>query len=287
LRAYASQDASEKEAAGMESSGRSELFTNEETASIAEASQAFIGRWGRLVSQTNWEKGRIIHEWREALAAAEAAASEYSDEAWSELVGGVTPQHVGRLRRVFARFAEVRETYAGLYWSHFLAAVDWNDAELWLEGAVQNKWSVAEMRRERWEKLGRIEAEPRDADVVAAEVDEDVDAAASTSGEMTEVRDPAEFGDSRSYDSETDFGDDGESAAIENGEPHAEEAPFDTAAPLRPFENLAALPADLHEAFESFKLAILHHKLNDWREVAIADVVGALRALEQLATAPS
>jgi len=270
----------------MESSGKSDLFGKEEATSIEEASQAFIGRWGRLVSQTNWEKGRIVHEWREALASAEAPTGENSDDAWSRLVGGVTAQHVGRLRRVFARFGEVRDDYKGLYWSHFLAAVDWNDAELWLEGAVQNKWSVAEMRRERWEKLGRVDAEPRDADVVTAEVDEDVDASAVTNGEMTEVRDPSEFGESQRFE-EADFGDEGESAALENGEPHAEEPPLDGVTPLRPFENLAALPADLHEAFESFKLAILHHKLNEWREVAVADIVGALRALEQLATAPS
>jgi hypothetical protein len=266
--------------------GRSELFSETETSAAWETSQAFVGRWDKLVSQTNWEKGRIIHEWREALVAAEAPAGEYSDEAWSRLVGGVTPQHVGRLRRTFARFGETQKTYKRLYWSHFLAALDWNDAELWLEGAVQNKWSVAEMRRERWDKLGRVEAEPQAADVVAAETDEDVDAAAIETGRVTEVRDPAESDVGPRYD-EADFGDESETAALEDGEPHAEEPPFDNAPPARPFENLAALPADLHEAVESFKLAILHHKLNEWREVAVADVVGALRALEQLATAPS
>lgn len=270
----------------MESSGQSELFAASESTPAWEASQPFVGRWGKLVSQTNWEKGRIIHEWREALVAADTPPNESSDEAWSRLVGGVTPQHVGRLRRTFARFGNDRDSYSGLYWSHFLAALDWNDAELWLEGAVQNDWSVADMRRQRWEKLGRVEAEPRDADVVTSDVDEDAPAPTAESGTQTEVRDPAEFGEGPLHEG-SDFGDEGESAALENGEPHAEEPPFDVPAPQRPFENLAALPADLHEAFESFKLAILHHKLAEWREVAVADVVGALRALEQLATAPS
>ena len=32
-----------------------------------EASAEFLGRWSRLVSTTNWEKGHIINEWRQAL----------------------------------------------------------------------------------------------------------------------------------------------------------------------------------------------------------------------------
>ncbi len=31
------------------------------------ASLPFVGRWNQLVSNTNWEKGRIIYQWREAL----------------------------------------------------------------------------------------------------------------------------------------------------------------------------------------------------------------------------
>jgi len=121
---------------------------------VEKASQRYAGRWNRLVSSTNWEKGRIIVAWRKVLLAAGAAAGSYTDEAWSRRVGGVTAQHVGRLRRVYERFGEVRKQYARLYWSHFQAAVDWPDAEMWLEGAVQNRWSVSRMRHQRWEALG-------------------------------------------------------------------------------------------------------------------------------------
>ncbi len=103
---------------------------------IAETSERFIGQWNRLISTTNWEKGRIIHEWRSAGVASGAPATEYSDEAWSRLVGGVTGQHVGRLRRVYERFGGVYQDYEGLYWSHFQAALDWDDAEMWLEGGA-------------------------------------------------------------------------------------------------------------------------------------------------------
>ncbi len=38
-----------------------------DTPVIEEASAEYLGRWNRLVSTTNWEKGRIISQWREAL----------------------------------------------------------------------------------------------------------------------------------------------------------------------------------------------------------------------------
>ncbi len=65
--------------------------------SIADqASTEFLGRWNRLISTTNWEKGRIIHDWRSALIAAGADVEDYSDEAWAARVGQVSGQHVGR-----------------------------------------------------------------------------------------------------------------------------------------------------------------------------------------------
>src|SRR5688572_8272297 len=69
-----------------------------------DAAGRVVGQWNRLVSTTIWEKGRIICQWRDALVAGGAAVTDYSDEVWAQLVGGVTSQHVGRLRRVFQRF---------------------------------------------------------------------------------------------------------------------------------------------------------------------------------------
>ena len=127
----------------------------EEQGTLAvEASAQYVGRWNRLVSTTNWEKGRIIHQWREALRQAGAPAASYTDDAWSRQVSHVTPQHVGRLRRVFERFGQVYEQYEGLYWSHFQAACEWPDAEMYLQGAVENNWSISQMRDQRWEAMG-------------------------------------------------------------------------------------------------------------------------------------
>ena len=148
----------------------------EQNLELAEqASEPFVGRWNQLISTTNWEKGRIICEWRAALIERGAPTSEYSDEAWSQKVGNVTGQHVGRLRRVYQRFGDEYHQYESLFWSHFQSALDWNDAEMWLEGAVQNDWSVSRMRHMRWETLEGGEGDPPgDEEVVASELDEDV-----------------------------------------------------------------------------------------------------------------
>lgn len=270
-----------------ETGGELSVMETDETSSI------FMGQWRGLVSTTNWEKGRIISEWREALCAAGAAAVDYSDEAWSRRVGHVSSQHVGRLRRVYQRFEPVRKQFPGLYWSHFQAALDWSDAEMWLEGAVQSDWSVGDMRSRRWEATGATAAErPADNDVVEADFDEDD--GASDERDLAEVRDPS---GPRPEAAErwSAAGDESGERDQDNGAEAAHGVPFDldaadypaaTEAPPRPFANLAELPDDLAEAFEAFKLAILHHKLAGWRETTRDDVLASLDSLKQLALTP-
>jgi hypothetical protein len=239
-----------------------------------------------LVSTTNWEKGRIICEWRQALIDSDAPFVNSTDEAWSKQVGGVTPQHVGRLRRVFERFGDSHEQYAGLFWSHFFAALDWPDAEMWLQGAVESNWSINQMRDKRWETNGSpSDSTPRDSDIVAAEIDEDVHAvdsansAAVLSGEVSEVHD-TERDEEENSDSSAPFD-------ADDSEPAPEAYAESPTTPVRPFENLPSLPDDLKEAFELFKLAILSHKISGWGEISVNQVVGVLESLKQLALAPA
>ena len=247
-----------------------------------EVSAHFIGRWSELISTTNWEKGKIISLWRDTLREAGATTSAYSDEAWCRCVGGVTPQHVGRLRRVHDRFHSSYTTFAGLYWSHFLAAVDWDDAEMWLEGATQSAWSISQMRRTRWEAMGGDPScEPREADLISSSDDEDFTPLAD-SDEATSVKDGPrsvaegprpdgpDFGDEGSGEIATDnFGDSEDSSAWEDAEP-AES----------PFASLPSLPVDFAEALEQFKLAIIRHRAGGWSEVSESDVLKALDALK-------
>lgn len=261
----------------------------EQAAVVVEASTEYVGRWNRLVSTTNWEKGRIIYEWRAALQQADLPATSCTDEAWSQQVGGVTPQHVGRLRRVYERFGETHEQYPGLYWSHFQAALDWPDAEMYLEGAVQNDWSVSQMRDQRWEAMGgQSDLQPHETDVVASELDEDAPAgddkspSATISESIGEVHGAEDFSD-RDETEPPPFDVDATSESDMTGA--VMEAP--SAPLLRPFEALPPLPADLKEAFELMKLAILAHKVCGWTEIARDDLLSVLESLKQLAIAPA
>ena len=212
------------------------------------------------------------------------APGSCTDEAWSRRVGNVTPQHAGRLRRVYQRFAAAREQFEGLYWSHFQAALDWDDAEMWLEGAVQNGWSIAQMHDQRAAVLGRLGPQQDFEARATDEVDEDAPADPAScpetiSGSLAEV-----------HGNRVEDGRDGPS----EDNPQDDSAPFDAAdavadaaPPVRPFENLPPLPADLAEAFEAFKLAIIHHRLAAWQEISCEDVLVALESLRQLVLAPA
>jgi hypothetical protein len=252
--------------------------------SLVAASRPFVGQWNRLVSTTNWRKGQIIVEWRQSLVAQGVAVSEYSDEAWSRLVGGVTGQHVGRLRRVWQRFGQAQEQFPGLFWSHFQAALDWNDAEMWLEGAVASGWSVAQMRDQRWLALGQIAADrPNVVDEMASETDEDFEPArtAPLTGQFAEVQAGPRLDG-------PDFGED-DTPVSSPERSHADEDAL--GAPpvelVRPFEHLPELPDDLAEAFDAMKLAILRHKTAGFADIAAADILRSLDALKALVTAPS
>jgi len=251
--------------------------------SVDDASRPFVGKWHTLVSTTNWEKGRIIGEWRSAKEKAGEEVSEFSDEAWAQLVGEVTSQHVGRLRRVFERFGETFKEYDGLFWSHFHAALDWDDSEIWLEGALQQGWSISKMRRQRDEAHGKHD----DADVVASRM-----AGSDVAGdaELAEVVDPEAGadtlpGDNGDMDDETKAKKTGEDSA--DGVAGEMQAAERSTAKSRPFDGLAELPDDLADAFEAMKLSILSHKLTNWEDVSCDDVLASLEALKKLAVAPS
>lgn len=257
---------------------------------VEETSAQYLGRWNRLVSTTNWEKGQIICQWRADLIEAGSPPQAYSDEAWSRRVGNVSSQHVGRLRRVFERFADQYEQYPGLFWSHFQSASDWSDAEMWLEGAAQNGWSVSQMRSKRWETLGATpELRPRDEDIITAEFDEDMPdpspVGRSIEETLAEVRNVAD--DEAPAPERSDHSSLGDTSVID--ETFLSVEPTAAAEPVRPFENLLEknLPDDLADAMEAMKLAILRHKLAGWAEIGRDDVLAVLDALKLLALSPA
>jgi hypothetical protein len=261
---------------------------------IEELTQPHIGKWNKLVSQTNWEKGNLILRWRNEMIAADFPRAAYSDDAWARRVGNVTPQHVGRLRRVAERFCNKSKEYPNLFWSHFQTALDWEDAELWLEGAVQNDWSVAQMRVQRWEAVGAPEElKPREEDIFTTEIDEDAasfdrqrtsdrtEPRTSTIGaaDIVEGFDPSaippfDVEDSPKRENET------KKSKPKSGETVAD-APL-TGEVLATLKNTAELPADLAESFETLQVAILNHKLAGWKDVTPQKITKRLDTLKSL-----
>lgn len=251
------------------------------------ASEPYVGRWHRLVSQTNWEKGRIIVEWRTALIASGTAVSSYSDEAWAQQVGAVTSQHVGRLRRVYDRFGDEQHSYEGLFWSHFLAALDWDDAELWLEGALRSGWSVSQMRSTRSEAMVAAGGEPvQHEELIAAELDDGFVPLVADENEETRSKADSEYdGETAPLAEGPDFGDadiasDSSASRTEAGD--VESDSFSETANLgNPFQCLGDLPPDVADALEQFKLSIIRHRASQWSDVSqtkILEVIEALRA---------
>jgi len=250
--------------------------------------QRFVGRWNRLISHTNWEKGAIVSQWRAALVDSGAPSSAYSDDAWSKRVEGVSSQHVGRLRRVHDQFSKNQESYKGLYWTHFLAALDWDDAELWLEGAVQSKWSISQMRRTRWEALGGDpQSRPGEHDLITAEPDEGYSASLE-SPPKAEVdssdEDSDEYrGTDGPLDEKPDFGDE-DGGAYDRAEQTDDSAiemstPNTPAALMSPFSDLPTMPVDIAECLEQFKIAIIRHRSSGWQDIAPSEVCKVLDAL--------
>ncbi len=250
-----------------------------------ELSEPYLGRWATLISTTNWEKGRIICEWRTLLSTNGSPATAFSDEVWSRQVGGVTPQHVGRLRRVHERFGSQHQTFDKLYWSHFLAALDWDDAEMWLEGASQSRWSVSQMRRTRWEAMGGDpQSEPRDSDLVMAGQDDDFKPDRPENS-YDEKGEPREIAEGPRFDG-PDFGDDDNALGGQNVGEATDIMPWDDAPAVpaeSPFVNLPKLPVDVADALEQFKLAIIRHRSSGWTEVSKDDLTRVLEALRLFA----
>ena len=257
---------------------------------IDEIASEFVGFWNVLVSKTNWEKGKVVHSWRTKLQEAGLPRRVYSDEAIAQRIGGVSPQHVGRLRRVYERFG-AEPPLQNLYWSHYQAALDWDDADEWLQRASQEKLSVAQTRVARWEKYGpTLQTPPRDDDDSDLVVDEDVnpsdDSNAPISGKPTkttkEKDDDLEPKNAAKKKTKKD-----DSASL--GEFSGETEPWETedrpkiltASVLGELGALDELPADLLEAIDAVKVAILTRKVEQWPDVAPVHVASYLSVLKK------
>src|SRR3954447_26418874 len=106
---------------------------------LAETEHDLISRAQVAVSQCNWVVGECAQTWTQKYARGR------TDGDFAALLG-LTADQVYQRRRVWETFADVYASYPGLKWSHFYAALNWDDAPECLQWADENQSTVAEMK---------------------------------------------------------------------------------------------------------------------------------------------
>ena len=180
------------------------------------------------VSRCNWVVGRCAAEWTRRYSRGR------TDADFAQLVG-LSADQVYQRRRVWETFGDVVESYPSLKWSHFYAAVSWDDAPECLGWASENDATVSEMRAWRRALRGEEAIESSDPSPLAddplagplpaypAEVwsPEDGDSAGRRTRERGESADDADVpfavGSVSSANRETGAGGDSEYAPFRKG----------------------------------------------------------------------
>ena len=112
------------------------------------------------VSRCNWVVGRCAAEWTRRYARGR------TDADFAALVG-LSADQVYQRRRVSETFGDVVASYPSLRWSHFYAAVNWDDAPECLRWAEDNGATVAETRAWRRALRGEDAADQPDVSALA------------------------------------------------------------------------------------------------------------------------
>lgn len=112
----------------------------------------------QAVSRCNWVIGECAARWTERYAKGR------TDADFGELVG-LSGDQVYQRRRVWETFADVQSEYEELKWSHYYAAVTWDDAAECLAWAQDMGATVAEMKAWRRASRGEDLTQPGDDDV--------------------------------------------------------------------------------------------------------------------------
>ncbi|MBS0205030.1 MAG: hypothetical protein JSS49_19150 [Planctomycetes bacterium] len=108
-------------------------------AKTEDTESALIARALSALSRCNWEVGECAAQWTKRFARGR------TDADFAALVG-LSPDQVYQRRRVWETFGDVSESYSLLKWSHFYAALNWDDAAECLQWAQDVQAGVAEMR---------------------------------------------------------------------------------------------------------------------------------------------
>lgn len=122
-----------------------------------DSESALIARALSALSRCNWEVGECAAQWTQRFARGR------TDADFASLVG-LSPDQVYQRRRVWETFGDVYTTYPQLKWSHFYAALNWDDAADCLQWAQDVQAGVAEMRAWRRAQHGEDLSEAAEDD---------------------------------------------------------------------------------------------------------------------------
>jgi hypothetical protein len=123
-----------------------------------ESEEQIVARAQDAVSLCRWVVGECAAVWTARYARGR------TDGDFAVLIG-ISGDQVYQRRRVWETFHEIREEFPKLKWSHFYAALNWDDARDCLSWAEDTQSTVAEMRA--WRRAQRGE------DLSVAGVEED------------------------------------------------------------------------------------------------------------------
>lgn len=104
-----------------------------------ETESALIARALSALSRCNWEVGECASQWTKRFARGR------TDADFAALVN-LSADQIYQRRRVWETFGDVCDNYPQLKWSHFYAALNWDDASECLQWAQDVQAGVAEMR---------------------------------------------------------------------------------------------------------------------------------------------
>jgi hypothetical protein len=105
------------------------------------------------ISHCQWEVGECAALWTKRFARGR------TDVDFAQLIG-LSPDQVYQRRRVWETFSDVSTSFPSLKWSHFYAALNWDDAAECLQWAQDIGATVAEMRAWRRAQRGEDLSEP-------------------------------------------------------------------------------------------------------------------------------
>src|SRR5262245_15540166 len=114
---------------------------------VEESEEQLVSRAQEAVSQCRWMVGECAARWTERYARGR------TDGDFAGLIG-LTADQVYQRRRVWETFADIRDDFPSLKWSHFYSALSRDDARECLQWADETRSTVAEMRAWRRARRG-------------------------------------------------------------------------------------------------------------------------------------